>query len=108
MLEFAVVNWRIGSLCLWVIDRSLTEILAYGLNSSKEYLAFFESLARMLNGTPMGDSVLLGYFNAHASDKRKAFKGLISRSCFLDLKLGGVLLLDLCVSHNLSIISGVA
>lgn len=50
-------------------DRSLPVILAYGLNSCAEYLAFLESLEEVLDGAPTADSVvLLGDLNAHVGN----------------------------------------
>ena len=48
---------RIVSLCLWVGDRSLTVVSAYGPNSSAEYLAFLEALGGVLKSAPTGDSI---------------------------------------------------
>ncbi|KAK3517263.1 hypothetical protein QTP70_001755 [Hemibagrus guttatus] len=69
VLEFSPVNKRVVSLCLQARDRSLTVVLAYGPNASVEYPTFLETLQGVLEGAPIGDSiVLMGDLNAHVGN----------------------------------------
>ena len=104
MLEFTPVNERVVSLRLWVRDRSFTVVAAYGPNSSAEYLAFLEALGGVLESAPTGDSVvLLGDFNAYMGRDNVTWRGVTGRNVLPDLNPSGVLFLDFCASHSLSI-----
>ncbi|XP_029977141.1 uncharacterized protein LOC115409932 [Salarias fasciatus] len=102
VLEFTSV--RIVSLHLWVGDSCLTVVSTYRLNSSAEYLAFSESLGGVLDSAPTGDSiVLLGDLNAFVGSDNETCWGVTRLHSLPDLNSSGVLLLDYCASHSLSI-----
>ncbi|KAK3512120.1 hypothetical protein QTP70_031238 [Hemibagrus guttatus] len=104
VLEFSPVNERVVSLRLRAGDRCLTVVSAYGPNGSVEYPTFLETLRAVLEGAPTGDSiVLLGDFNAHVGNDSDTWRGMIGRNGPPDLNSSGVLLLDFCASHSLSI-----
>ncbi|KAK3518103.1 hypothetical protein QTP70_033328 [Hemibagrus guttatus] len=104
VLKFSPVNERVVSLCLRAGDRCLTVVSAYGLNGSVEYPTFLETLQGVLEGALTGDCiVLLGDFNAHVGNDSDTWRGVIGRNGPSDLNSSGVLLLDFCASHSLSI-----
>ncbi|KAK3526590.1 hypothetical protein QTP70_030730 [Hemibagrus guttatus] len=91
---------------LRIRDRCLTVVLAYGLNSSVEYPTFLETLRGVLEGAPTGNSiVVLGDFNAHVGNDSDIWRGVIGRNGPPDLNLSGVMLVDFCASHSLSIMN---
>ncbi|KAK3554884.1 hypothetical protein QTP86_000917 [Hemibagrus guttatus] len=92
------------SLHLRAGDRCLTVVSAYGPNGSVDYPTFLETLRGVLEGAPTGDSiVLLGDFNAHVGNDSDTWRGVIGRNGPPDLNSSGVLWLDFCASHSLSI-----
>ncbi|KAK3532866.1 hypothetical protein QTP70_001138 [Hemibagrus guttatus] len=92
------------SLCLRAGDRCLTVVSTYGPNGSVEYPTFLETLRGVLEGAPTGDSIFLrGDFNAHVGNDSDTWRGMIGRNGPPDLNSSGVLLLDFCASHSLSI-----
>lgn len=59
------------------------------------YPAFLESLGRVLEGAPTGEStVKLGDFSAHMGNDSMTWRGVIGRSGLLNLNPSGVQLLD--------------
>ncbi|GAA6103500.1 uncharacterized protein LOC111191873 [Tachysurus ichikawai] len=102
VLEFTPLNERVVSLRLRV--GAVTVICTYGPNGSVEYPTFLASLGGVLESAPAGDSVvLLGDFNAHVGSDSDTWRGVIGRNGPPDLNPSGVLLLDFCASHSLSI-----
>lgn len=100
MLDFTPVNEKITSLCIRVGNRSFTVVSAYSPISSAEYPGLLVFLEGVLDGPLTWDYVvLLGDFNAHGDDDSDD----IGMNSLPDLDQGIFLLLDICVSHRLSI-----
>ena len=103
MLEFTLVDERVASLRLRVGGRVLTVVCAYAPTCSSAYPPFLESLARVLDSAPTGDSfVLLGDFNVYMGNDSVTWRSVIGRIGLPDLNLSAVQLLDFCASQSLA------
>ncbi|KAI3352390.1 hypothetical protein L3Q82_005187 [Scortum barcoo] len=107
VLEFTPVNERVASLRLRVGDRALAVVCASTgrtavQSSTRPSWSPWEGYLIVLQ---TGDSIvlLLGDFNAHVGSDSDTWRGVIGRNGLPDLNPSGVLLLDFCASHGLSI-----
>ena len=61
VLEFTPVGKKVALKHLWVAERVLTGVCAYVPNNSSKYPAFLESLEKVLESVPTGNSIVLPY-----------------------------------------------
>ncbi|KAK3545945.1 hypothetical protein QTP70_016946, partial [Hemibagrus guttatus] len=90
---------------LYAAYESRTDVILV-LEYSVEYPTFLETLRGVLEGAPTGVSIVfLGDFNAYVGNNSDTWRGVIGRNGPPDLNSSGVLLLDFCASHSLSIMN---
>lgn len=88
VLEFSLMNVKVTSLHLWVRDRSLAVICAFGSNTFVEYPAFLECLGGMLEDALTKDCVVLtGDFKTHEHNNSDTWRGITGRNGVPDLKM---------------------
>ena len=67
----------------------------YALYSSSEYSPFLESLEKVLESAPTGDSIIPpGEFNTHVANDSETWRGVTGRNGMPNLNPSGVQLLD--------------
>ena len=80
VLEFTPVDERVASLHLRVGELVLTVIYAYAPITSSEYPPVLESLEKVQESAPTGDSIVLHEdFNAHVDSDSETFRGMTGR-----------------------------
>lgn len=80
----------------------------YAPSISSEYLAFLETVGRVQEGTPFGESInLLEERNYHVGKDSKTWKSVTGRKRLPSWNPTAALLLDFCDNHSLSITNAI-
>ena len=82
----------------------LIVVCTYVPNNSSLYPSFLESIELVLESGPTGDSIVLqGDLDVHVGKDSESWRGVIGRKGLSHLNPSGVMLLNFCASHSLSI-----